>query len=73
MNAASRKPETAHATNVSRVNVTDQGSQFRSSRTAVIGTSRAAETARNAGPTRSTHAFMNTLSHGVTGTIHSRG
>ena len=59
--------------NVSTVRVTDHGSQLRISRTAVIGTSRAAETARKAGPTRSTHAFMNTLRAGVTGTTQSEG
>ena len=53
--------------------MTDQGSQFRSSRTAVIGTPSAAEKARQAGPARSTHQFMNTLSQRVIGTTHSAG
>ena len=73
MNTASRQPATAQVTKVSTASVTDQGSQLSSSRTAVIGTSTAAEKARKAGPAVSTHQSMSTLSHGVIGTTHSAG
>ncbi len=63
----------AQLAKVTRVRVTDQGSQFSRSRTAVIGTPIAAEKARNAGPKVSTHHCMKALSQGVIGTTHSAG
>ena len=50
-----------------------RAASFRSSRTAVIGTPSAAERTRQAGPARSTHQLMNTLSQRVIGATHSAG
>ena len=72
-NMARRQPATAKVRKVSTVSVTDQGSQFSRLRTRVMGTSIAADTARNAVPIVSTHHSMNAFIQGVIGTTQPAG